>query len=75
MPYIIYSGVGANNSEIHSIEDFLNIMKNADRHYYEMSFYGFNMEYKNYVLPSDFTNFTLEEWIDYTGAIYYDSDW
>ena len=50
-------------------------MKHAESHYYEMSFYGFDMEYKNYVLPTDYKNFTLEEWIDYTGAIYYDSEW
>jgi len=29
MPYIVYSGIGAKESEIHSIEEFLNIMKNA----------------------------------------------
>jgi hypothetical protein len=75
MPYIVYSGVGANESEIHSIEEFLNIMKHAETHYYEMSFYGFDMEYKKYVLPADFINFTLEEWIDYSGAEYHDSEW
>jgi hypothetical protein len=73
MPYIVYSGVGANISEIHSVEEFLNIMKGADSHYYEMSFYGIDMEYKNYMLPSDFVKFTLEEWLDYTGAVYYDT--
>ena len=29
MPYIFYSGIGAKESEIHSIEEFLNIMKHA----------------------------------------------
>jgi hypothetical protein len=71
MPYIFYDGVGANNSEIHTIEEFLTIMQHADSHYYEMTFYGFDMEYKNYLLPADYSKFTLEEWIDYTGAIYY----
>jgi hypothetical protein len=75
MPYIFYNGIGANTSEIHSVEEFLHIMKHAETHYYEMSFYGFNMEYKNYCLPADFINFTLEEWIDYSGAEYYDSDY
>ena len=32
-------------------------------------------EYKKYLLPDDFIKFTLEEWIDYTGAEYYDSEW
>ena len=75
MPYIVYSGIGANHSEIHSIEEFLNIMKSAEGHYYEMSSLGFDMEYKNYLLPTDFIKFTLEEWLDYSGAIYYNSEW
>jgi hypothetical protein len=75
MPYIVYSGIGSNESEIHSIEEFLTIMKQAHSHYYEMSFYGVDMEYKNYALPADFEKFTLEEWLEYTGAIYYASDW
>lgn len=75
MPYIVYSGVGANESEIHSIEEFLSIMKHAESHYYEMSFYGFDMEYKKYILPADFINFTLEDWLDYSGAEYHDAEW
>jgi hypothetical protein len=75
MPYIVYNGIGANKSEIHSIEEFLHIMKSAEGHYYEMSSLGFDMEYKNYLLPTDFIKFTLEEWLDYSGAIYYNSEW
>jgi hypothetical protein len=70
MPHIFYSGIGANDSGIHSIEEFLNITKNASSHYYEMNSLGFDMEYKNYLLPDDFTNFTLDEWIEYSGATY-----
>ena len=70
MPQILYSGIGSKESEIHSIEEFLNIMKNAYVHYYEMTSLGFDMEYKNYLLPYDFIEFTLEEWIDYSGATY-----
>ena len=44
-------------------------------HYYEMSFYGFDMEYKNYILPADFINFTLEDWLNYSGAEYHDAEW
>ena len=75
MPYILYDGIGAKESGIHSIEEFLNIMKNAPLHYYEMTSLGFDMKYKNYLLPLGFIQFTLEEWIDYTGAIYHDSEW
>ena len=71
MPYIIYSGIGAKESEIHTIEEFLNITKNASLHYYENTSLGFDMEYKNYLLPDDFIKFTLEEWIEYSGATYY----
>ena len=70
MPHIFYSGIGAKESGIHSIEEFLNIVKNASSHYYEMSSLGFDMEYKNYLLPHDFTSFTLDEWIEYAGATY-----
>ena len=75
MPYIFYTGVGSKESELHSIEEFLTIMRNASLHYYEMTSYGFDMEYKNYLLPDEFTKFTLEDWIDYSGATYYDSEW
>jgi hypothetical protein len=68
MSHICYTGIGAKESGIHSIEEFLNIMKYASFHYNEMTSLGFNMEYKNYLLPDDFINFTLEEWIDYSGA-------
>jgi hypothetical protein len=74
MPYIFYSGIGAKETEIHSIEEFLNIMKNASLHYYEMTSLGFEMEYKNYLLPNDFIKFTLEEWMEYSGATYYNSE-
>jgi hypothetical protein len=68
MTHIFYNGIGAKESGIHSIEEFLNITKNAPLHYYEMTSLGFDMEYKNYLLPDDFINFTLEEWIEYSGA-------
>ena len=69
----MYDGVGAKETGTHSIDEFLNIMENAPLHYYEMTSLGFDMEYKNYLLPDDFIQFTLDEWVDYTGAIYYDS--
>ena len=74
MPYIHYSGIGCNDSQIHTIDEFLNIMTHAPGHYDEMKSLGFYMEYKNYDLPADFDKFTLEEWLDYTGAVYYDGE-
>jgi hypothetical protein len=49
-------------------------MKHASSHYYEMTSLGFYMEYKTYLLPDDFTKFTLQEWIEYTGAEYRESN-
>lgn len=40
----MYDGVGAKETGIHSIEEFLNIMKNAPLHYYKMTSLGFDME-------------------------------
>jgi len=74
MPFIHYSGIGAKESEIHSIDEFLDIMQYATIHYYDMTSLGFDMEYKSYLLPDNFKNFTLEEWLEYTGAKYYHSD-
>jgi len=70
MPYIYYSGIGCNNSQNHTTDEFLNIMKYAPEHYYEMKLLGFHMEYKDYDLPTDFDKFSLNDWLDYTGAIY-----
>ena len=76
MPYIHYSGIGANKNEIHTVDEFLSIMRSEDAltHYYEMSHYGFDMGYKNYTLPYDFLTFTLDEWLDYSGAEYNDGN-
>jgi hypothetical protein len=74
MPHIYYTGIGCNNSGFHTEDEFLNIMKHAPFHYNEMTFLGFKMEYKDYHLPDDFNNFTLDEWLDYTGAEYYKED-
>ncbi len=74
MPYIHYSGIGCNDNEIHTVDEFLNIMSYAPAHYHEMTFLGFNMEYKDYLLPNDFIHFSLDEWLDYTGAVYYSDE-
>ena len=48
--------------------------EDALKHYYEMLSYGADMEYKNYILPNDFLIFTLDEWLDYSGAEYNEGD-
>lgn len=74
MGYIHYSGVGANETEIHSIDEFLNIMKYAPLHYYQMKHY-LNEVDMEYILPHDYSKFTLEEWLHYSGAKYYETEW
>lgn len=76
MPYIHYSGIGSKESEIHTVDEFLNIMKSEEslKYYVEMSHYGIDMGYKNYNLPYDFLRFTLHEWLDYSGAEYIEGD-
>ena len=75
MPYIYYTGIGCKESELHTIEEFLEIIKHARQHYFEMTALGFDMEWKNFLLPEEFDKFTLKDWLDYTGAVYYDQDY
>ena len=77
MPYVYYTGFGAaRKSGFHSVDEFLQIMQtNAVPFYCVRTAQGFNMEFKNYMLPEDFGRFTLQEWLEYTGAEYYESSW
>lgn len=70
MAYILYTGVGSSDSGVHTIEEFLNIMKYASAHYCEMASLGVDMEYKDYSLPEDFKKFSLDDWLHYTGAVH-----
>ncbi len=72
---IYYTGIGANDSGVHSEDDFLNIMAreftnkdwspilalcNGQPHY--------QLTFNDWVLPRDFILFTLNDWIEYSGA-------
>ena len=73
---ILYDGIGA-SKDIHTEEEFLNIMKKVftqrdwkaefeqrlprENHY--------QLDFKDWVLPDDFIFFTLEDWIEYSGAV------
>jgi hypothetical protein len=77
---IIYTGIGCNETEIHTEREFIDIMNRLftyktwnnselvrERHY--------QLNYKNWNLPNDFILFTLHDWLDYSGAeIYYESE-
>jgi hypothetical protein len=72
---IMYSGIGCNITEEHTVEEFLNIMhrevtnknwglellRNSRETNYQLQFNGRN-------LPNDFILFTLNDWIEYSGA-------
>jgi len=74
---VLYNGIGANESGEHSVEHFLEIMarhftyKNwTDDIIYKVSGKNnhYQLQFKNYNLPDDFKLFTLDDWLDYSGA-------
>lgn len=68
MSLVYYTGVGSKENGFHTPEEFLSITKYASLHYFEMCHLGFDMEYKNFLLPEHFSKFTLEDWVEYVGA-------
>ena len=70
---VSYDGIGADKDE-HTIEEFLDIMKTnftdkiwepvLERH----PLFHYQLQFKQWVLPRDFVVFTLEDWIEYSGA-------
>ena len=77
---IHYDGIGADPSGVHSEERFLEIMKSTttDKKWqrlpqdnivnwiYENEI---QLKFKDWVLPDDFCYFTLDDWIEYSGAV------
>jgi len=72
---IFYSGIGCNITEEHTVDEFLEIM-NREFTYknWELEFlkcpreYDDRLEFKEWVLPNEFVLFTLNDWIEYSGA-------
>ena len=76
MSLIWYTGIGSNSNGIHTVEQFLALMSNAPILYIEnnlVSDSSLNLEFKDFNLPFDFPMFTLEDWMEYTGAEYLDN--
>lgn len=77
---ILYDGIGADPTGLHTEERFLEIMskeierkkwqkrpeKNIINWFFENEF---RLKFKEWVLPEDFCFFTLDDWIEYSGAI------
>lgn len=68
---IHYDGIGADPSGVHTPERFLEIMereiqnKNEKNPLLRLVKYS---KFKDFILPDDFIFFTLEDWVDYSGA-------
>ena len=72
---IFYTGIGCNHTEKHSVPEFLDIMnreftnKNWSRDFLLIPRkQHYQLQFKDWVLPEDFTFFTLADWIEYSGA-------
>jgi hypothetical protein len=74
---IIYTGVGADPSGLHTPERFLEIMNRPKKWQKrpETNFANWiyeneiQLKFKDWVLPDDFCFFSLEDWVEYAGAV------
>ena len=69
---ILYTGIGAKESGRHTNEEFLQIMNVnftiKDWTNVSLSIRNVQLNFKDYNLPDDFSKFTLEDWIEYSGT-------
>lgn len=67
---ISYSGIGCKKSELHTEQEFLDIMKTHImwKNWNNEISWPAQLQFKDWVLPDDFIFFTLEDWIEYAGA-------
>ena len=67
---IYYSGIGAKKDGIHTEQEFLDIMNKEFTHkdWNKSISWPAQLEFKDWVLPDDFIFFTLNDWIEYSGA-------
>ena len=63
---IFYTGIGSNKAGIHTETDFLKIMTNEFT--YNTGMHDYQLQFKDWILPDDFIFFTLDDWLDYSGA-------
>ena len=67
---IIYSGIGCKASHEHTETEFLDIMNKYITHkdWNNEKSWPEQLQFKDWVLPDDFVFFTLDDWIEYSGA-------
>jgi hypothetical protein len=76
MVKVLYTGIGANESHIHTVQQFLEIMHYnfTNRNWLSDPIYRvsgrnhYQLQYKDWNLPDEFIKFKLPDWIDYSGA-------
>jgi hypothetical protein len=72
---ILYDGIGSNKSGEHTENEFMDVMKREFTHKiwrHELTKISREQHdqliFKDWNLPDDFVFFTLEDWIEYSGA-------
>ncbi len=72
---IYYTGIGCNVGYEHTVQEFTNIMKNEFQYKSwaeELEMHDkkdiLELNFKEWILPDDFRLFTVEDWIEYSGA-------
>jgi hypothetical protein len=65
---ILYTGIGCNKTGIHTVNEFLNIMNTEFTH--KTGNTNSPVFFNGFILPDDFVFFTLQDWIEYSGANY-----
>jgi hypothetical protein len=77
MVRILYDGIGANESSSYTVEEFLEIMNRefTNKKWQDDIIYiiegranHYQLQFKDWYLPDDFVFFTLEDWLEYSGA-------
>jgi hypothetical protein len=73
--FIYYSGIGSNKNEIHTVQEFLDVMNKEFtwKDWNNSVSWSAQLQFKDWVLPDDFIFFTLKDWIEYSGAESYDT--
>ena len=74
---ILYSGIGCNEKKVHSEIEFLQIMERefTNKHWEQIinktppGYIHYQLDFNGLDLPHEFKFFTLDDWIDYSGAV------
>ena len=76
-PTILYDGIGSNGKRVHIVSEFLAIMAaeftnkdwSTDFIYCRVGKAGdLRLQFSGWDLPKEFHLFTLEDWLEYSGA-------